>query len=276
MRVNFAKMQALGNDFVVVDLISQYLKLHMAHIKRIASRHFGIGCDQVLLIEPPLSEDSDFCFRIFNSNGQEAEFSGNGARCAARFFHNFGFTNRTHLKADCLAGKIELNISDNETITVGMGKPRFAPEEIPFIAPKQSMIYSLMVDNAPVEFAALSLGNPHAVIQVPNLETAPIKKLGNILSKHSHFPKGVNVGFMQIMDPHHIRLRVFERGAGQTLACGSGACAAAVAGIKQGLLESPVTVSFSKGKLKVTWDNPNGSIYLNGPASTVFIGEFRL
>jgi diaminopimelate epimerase len=275
MLVNFAKMHGLGNDFVVIDLITQNVRLYSAHIRRIADRHLGIGCDQVILIEPPLHIDADFSYRIYNANGQEVEQCGNGARCAARFFYDSGYVPYGLLKADCLAGRIELKV-EKEIVIVEMGKPSFFPKDIPVSISESQESYTIMLENSAIHFSAVSMGNPHAVLEVPNIDTAPVKKIGTFLSNHPFFPESTNVGFMQIVDPSNIKLRVFERGVGETLACGTGACAAAVIGIQKGFLKSPVTVLFSKGLLVVEWKGPDTPVYLTGPATSVFVGRFRL
>lgn len=266
MLVNFTKMHGLGNDFVVIDLITQPAKLRSSHLKRIANRHFGIGCDQVLLIEPPIRPTADFYFRIFNSNAQEVEQCGNGARCVARFFYDAGFTNQKTLQADCLAGPIEFIIEDNDNVTVSMGPPRF----------KEALTYPLIVEQSELPINIVSMGNPHAILEVANIESAPVKTLGPLLSTHPFFPEETNVNFMQVVSPSNIRLRVYERGVGETLACGSGACAAVVAGIRLGLLEPSVRVDFINGSLKITWKGNHASVYMTGPAVSVFTGRFRL
>lgn len=275
MLVNFAKMHGLGNDFVVIDLITQNVKLHTAHIRRIADRHLGIGCDQVILIDPPLQSDADFSYRIYNANGREVEQCGNGARCAVRFFYDSGYIKQPVLKADCLAGRIEFKM-EGDAITVNMGNPKFLPKEVPLSMPEFQTSYTIMRGSEEIRFSAVSMGNPHVVLEVPNIDVAPVKKIGAWFSNHAIFPEKTNVGFMQVLDSSNIRLRVFERGVGETLACGTGACAAAVVGIQKGLLQSPVTVLFSQGSLIIDWDGPNTPVYLIGPATSVFIGRFRL
>lgn len=267
MLVNFTKMHGLGNDFVVIDMITQSAKLRASHIQRIADRHLGIGCDQVLLIEPPVRVDADFYYRIFNADGLEVEQCGNGARCAARFFFDAGFTNGRTLQADCLAGPIEFTIEDNpDLVTVNMGTPKFA----------ESLTYPIQIENTEYSVQIVSMGNPHAVLQVPELASTPIKKLGPLISKHPFFPNETNAGFMQVIDSGNIHLRVYERGVGETLACGTGACAAAVAGIRLGLLVSPVNVNFANGKLKIAWAGGKHPVYMTGPTKSVFIGRFLI
>jgi len=276
MLVNFTKMHGLGNDFVVIDLITQPIKLSAAQIKRIADRHLGIGCDQLLLIEPPTRSKADFYYRIFNSNGQEVEQCGNGIRCAARFFYDMGFTHNTTLEADCLAGRIKCMIETNGEVSIDMGKPIFNPPEIPFTATKTALTYPISIDNTEILMSVISMGNPHAIIQVQHGEEAYLKKIGPLLSKHSSFPKETNVGFMQVVDRNQIHLRVYERHVGETKACGTAACAAAVAGIRLGLLDSPVSVNFATGQLNISWKGVQQPVYMIGPVSTVFVGRFRL
>ncbi len=269
-------MHGLGNDFVVIDLITQSLKLRAAHIKRIMDRRLGIGGDQLLLIEPPTRTTADFYYRIFNANGQEVEQCGNGARCAARFFYDMGFTNQRQLEADCLAGTLKFQIEDNTDVTANIGSPKFKPSEIPFHVSQESLEYPIKIEENELSISALSMGNPHAVLQVPNIDTALVKKIGPLLSKHSAFPNETNVEFMQVVDEHQIRLRIYERGIGETPACGTGACAAVVAGIRLGLLKSPVSVWFQKGTLNIVWDDPHSPVYMTGPTTSVFVGSFRI
>lgn len=276
MLINFTKMHGLGNDFVMIDAITQSVKLHTHQIKRIANRHLGIGCDQVLLIESPIRSTADFYFRIFNANGQEVEQCGNGARCAARFFYEMGFTNNRILMADCLGGFLKCKIEEDDDVTINMGVPVFTPKEIPFIAPEEALVYPLVIENQTFSLSALSMGNPHAIIQTDHLESAPVKKMGHLISRHSHFPKETNVSFMQVVDRTHVRLRVYERGVGETLACGSAACAAVVAGIRLGLLDSPAFVIFPHGSLKITWQDTAAPVYMSGKTNSTFIGRFRL
>lgn len=269
-------MHGLGNDFVVIDLITQAARLRTNQIRRIADRHLGIGCDQILLIEPPIRTTADFYVRFFNANGDEVEQCGNGARCAARFFYDMGFITHHTLEADCLAGPLKFVMDEQGDVTVNIGLPNFKPSAIPFLNKTEAPQYSLTVDNTKYAMSVLSMGNPHAIIQVPDITLAPVKKIGALISKHPHFPKETNVGFMQVINKHQIALRVYERGVGETFACGSGACAAVVSGLRLGLLESPVSVIFSKGKLNITWEGLNTPVMMTGPATRVFVGRFRL
>jgi diaminopimelate epimerase len=276
MKLRFTKMHGLGNDFVVFDGISQRVELDAERCRRIADRHFGVGCDQILLVETPGREGVDFRYRIFNADGGEVEQCGNGARCFVRFVHDHGLTDKRSIRVETAAGIIEPTLLDSGLVTVDMGAPRFVPAEIPFVAEAEALSYTLDAGGEPVEIAALSMGNPHAVLRVTDLDHVPVSRLGAAIESHPRFPQRVNAGFMQVLDAHAIRLRVYERGAGETLACGTGACAAAVAGIRQGWLASPVTVHTRGGDLTIAWAGPGQSVYMTGPATTVFEGELEL
>lgn len=276
MLVHFTKMHGLGNDFVVIDQTSQMVKLHSAHLKRIANRHLGIGCDQIILIDPPIRPEADFYLRLFNADGQEVEQCGNGIRCAARFIFDSGLTNKDALKADCLAGKLTFVQESNGQITVSMGYPIFEPSDIPFAAENTALSYPIQIDNQTHQCHVMSLGNPHATLVVDDISSIKVEKLGKRMSEHAHFPNGANIGFMSIIDRKQIHLRVYERGVGETFACGSGACAAAVAGIRLGLLDSPVKVNFQLGYLTIKWSDKGQPIYMTGPAASVYIGQFRI
>ena len=276
MRLRFTKMHGLGNDFVVFDGISQAVALSAEQCRRIADRHFGVGCDQILLVEKPARDDVDFRYRIFNADGGEVEQCGNGARCFVRFVHDHGLTAKRTIRVETASGVIEPRLLDDGLVTVDMGAPRFAPAEIPFVAEAEALTYPLKVGQHVIEIAALSMGNPHAVLKVNDLDSAPVDILGAAIESHQRFPQRVNAGFMQVLTPHDIRLRVYERGAGETLACGTGACAAAVAGIRQGWLQSPVSVHTKGGDLVIAWAGTGQSVYMTGPAVTVFEGEIEL
>jgi len=276
MKARFTKMHGLGNDFVVFDGISQTVALTPEQCRRIADRHFGVGCDQILLVEAPTRDDADFRYRIFNADGGEVEQCGNGARCFVRFVHDHGLTDKTAIRVETAASVIEPRLLDNGLVRVNMGVPRFAPAEIPFAADAEAMTYPLKVGPHVLEIAVLSMGNPHAVLRVNDLDSAPVDILGPAIESHSRFPQRVNAGFMQVLTPHDIRLRVYERGAGETLACGTGACAAAVAGIRQGRLTSPVSVHTRGGDLVIEWAGKGQPVYMTGPAETVFEGEIEL
>lgn len=275
MPMKFTKMQGLGNDFVVIDAVNQSVCLTAAQIRRLADRHFGVGCDQVLVVEPPPDETVDFRYRIFNADGSEVSQCGNGARCFARFVRTKGLIDRDLIRVTTAAGRMTLELVDAERVRVEMGVPKFAPNEIPLAVHEESLEYQAEVDGVSFRFGAVSLGNPHAVIAVPDVATAPVVEVGAMLSCHRLFPERANVGFMEVADCHHLRLRVFERGVGETLACGSGACAAAIVGIEQGLLCSPVTVRLPGGELQVEWGGRGTPAVLIGPAEFVFEGEIE-
>jgi len=276
MKFRFTKMHGLGNDFVVFDGINQTVALTPEQFRRIADRHFGIGCDQILLVEKPTRDDVDFRYRIFNADGGEVEQCGNGARCFVRFVHEHGLTSKASIRVETASGVIEPRLLDNGQVTVDMGAPRFAPADIPFAAEAEALTYPLKVGQHVVNVAALSMGNPHAVLRVNDLDSAPVDILGAAIESHARFPQRVNAGFMQVLTPHDIRLRVYERGTGETLACGTGACAAAVAGIRQDWLKSPVSVHTHGGDLVIAWAGKGQSVYMTGPAETVFEGEIEL
>lgn len=272
MKLRFTKMHGLGNDFVVINAITQPVALTAAQIRRIADRHFGVGCDQLLLVEQSTST-ADFRYRIFNADGSEVEQCGNGARCFVRFVHDQGLTAKTEIQVETAGGIIAPKLVANGMVTVNMGQPRFAPADIPFVADKVMPTYELQVADQSIAIAALSLGNPHAVQIVDDVDQAPIALQGPLIESHVRFPQRVNAGFMQIVNPHHIRLRVYERGSGETLACGTGACAAVVAGINQDRLHSPVRVSTHGGELEISWGGAGEPVWMTGPAETVFEGE---
>jgi diaminopimelate epimerase len=275
MKLKFTKMHGLGNDFVVIDAMNQQISLSPEQLRRLADRHLGIGCDQILLIEKA-EGDADFRYRIFNADGGEVEQCGNGARCFVRYVHDHGMTDKKEIRIETLSGVVIPKLEADGEVTVNMGMPKFDPGEIPFIAEQRAPTYPLRLDEKQVEISSVSMGNPHAVQVVSNLDNAPVLTEGPLIEKHSRFPQRVNAGYMQVIDPHHIRLRVYERGAGETLACGTGACAAAVAGIQRGLLESPVRVSFSAGDLFIRWEGENQPVWMTGPAVAVFDGEMEL
>lgn len=276
MKLEFTKMQGIGNDFVVVDAYTKPVLLSQSQIRRIADRHFGVGCDQLLMVERPTQPDTDFRYRIFNADGGEVEQCGNGARCFVRFVHDKGLSNKTRIRVETASGIITPALENNGQVTVNMGLPHFEPAVIPFVADKMASTYQLTVADREIVISALSMGNPHAVQMVDNVDTAPVTQQGPLIESHARFPQRVNAGYMQILDRQHIRLRVFERGAGETLACGTGACAASVAGIQLGKLESPVLVSMRGGELVIRWDGANSPVWMTGPAETVFDGQIIL
>ena len=276
MTLRFTKMQGLGNDFVVFDGVRQGVTLSAEQCRFLADRRFGIGCDQILLVEPPRLAGTDFHYRIFNADGSEVEQCGNGARCFARFVRDQGLTDRAEIPVGTAAGPIRLFLEADGQVRVNMGMPRFAPECLPFLAAAEADSCDLEVDGQTLRIGAVSLGNPHAVLRVPDLDQAPVARLGPLIERHPRFPKRVNAGFMQILDPGHIRLRVFERGAGETLACGTGACAAVAVGRRLGLLDAAVRVSLPGGDLRITWAGGTEPLWMTGPAVSVFSGEIAL
>lgn len=269
-------MHGLGNDFVVFDAITQKISLTPTQLRFIADRHFGIGCDQILLVEAPTRSDADFRYRIFNADGGEVGQCGNGARCFARFVHDRGLTDKREIRVETASGIIVPRLEADNNVTVDMGLPRFEPADIPFVAPQRALTYPLELAGGTVEISALSMGNPHAVQVVANVDLAPVERDGALIEHHSRFPERVNVGFMQVLDRNHIMLRVYERGAGETQSCGTGACAAAVAGITRGLLDSPVRVSTRGGDLNIAWNSTATPVLMTGPAVSVFEGEVFL
>ena len=276
MELAFTKMHGLGNDFVVIDAIAQTVELSTAQVRLLADRRRGVGCDQVLLVERPTQPGAEFRYRIFNADGGEVEQCGNGARCFARFVRHKGLTASDRIAVQTRAGLIELRLEPDGQVTVDMGAPRLEPADIPFQAPARAVTYPLEVDGRGVEISAVSMGNPHAVLRVDSVATAPVAELGPQIEHHPRFPRRVNVGFMEVVDAHHIRLRVFERGAGETLACGTGACAAVVAGRLQGLLAEKVSVSLPGGDLMVSWQSEGTPVLMTGPATCVFEGRIQL
>jgi diaminopimelate epimerase len=276
MRIRFTKMQGVGNDFVVLDAISQPIALDAPTVRRLADRHFGVGCDQILVIERAHSADTDFTYRIFNADGDEVQHCGNGARCFLRFVRDKGLTTKREIRVQTLSGVIVPRLEADGQVTVDMGPPIFEPARIPFIAERRAATYALEVDGQTVQISALSMGNPHAVQVVDDVDAAPVATQGPLIERHPSFPRKVNAGFMQVLDRGHIRLRVFERDAGETLACGTGACAAVVAGIRMGLLDARVDVDARGGRLTIEWAGPGSHVLMTGPAQTVFEGEIEL
>jgi diaminopimelate epimerase len=275
MRLRFTKMQGAGNDFVVLDGIGQQVALTPAQLRRLADRHFGVGADQILVVERPETPGVDFRYRIFNADGGEVEQCGNGARCFVRFVRDKGLTTQAEIRVETLSGIIVPRLEADGRVTVDMGRPIFDPRRVPFDTDSDALLQSLDVDGVTVRITVLSMGNPHAVQVVDDVPSAPVATLGPQIERHPRFPQRVNAGFMQLVDRHRIRLRVFERGAGETLACGTGACAAAVAGIKRGLLESPVEVETRGGQLTIMWQGADNAVWMTGPAETVFDGEIE-
>lgn len=283
MKIKFTKMQGAGNDFVVIDAIQQHVALTPAQWKMLADRRFGIGADQMLVVERPRSADIDFRYRIFNADGGEVEQCGNGARAFVKFVTDKGLTTKRRIRVETMSGVIEPTLEADGRITVDMGAPVLEPAQVPFDSgglpsrPEgEDTLWPLAINGKTIWISAVSMGNPHAVQVVDDVEAAAVHFDGPAIERHPRFPKRVNAGFMQIVDRRHIRLRVFERGAGETLACGTGACAAAVAGIRRGLLDAPVAVSTTGGELSIAWAGNSAHVMLTGPAVTVFEGEIEL
>ena len=274
--LRFTKMHGLGNDFMVVDAISQPFRLRPEMIRELADRNFGIGFDQLLVVEPPGLPDVDFRYRIFNADGSEVEQCGNGARCFARFVRDQRLTNKRVVRVQTAKGVIELKIGKDGMVMVNMGVPELNPPAIPFAADRQKTVYTVEVDGQQIELSAVSMGNPPGVLVVDDVDTAPVASLGPALEKHPRFPARAHIGFLQIVDRSHARLRVFERGSGETLACGSGACAAVVAGQLRGLLDARVDVELRGGRLVIEWQGEGTPVMMEGPATTVFEGQLRL
>lgn len=272
MRIRFTKMHGLGNDFIVIDAVNQAIELTTEQVRRMADRHFGIGCDQILLVEAATNPSTDFRYRIYNSDGGEVEQCGNGARCFVRFVHEKHLSEKREIRVETRGGIIVPRLEDDGRVTVDMGVPRFEPAGVPFVSDSDALVQSLALADRVVDITALSMGNPHAVLLVDDVEEAPVVELGPAIENHPRFPQRVNAGFMQVIDRHSIRLRVYERGAGETLACGTGACAAAAAGIARGLLDSPVNVHTRGGQLSIVWPGFGGPLTMTGPAATVFDG----
>jgi diaminopimelate epimerase len=287
MRLRFTKMQGAGNDFVMLNGIAQPFSLDARQLRALADRRFGVGADQILLVERADRPDVDFRYRIFNADGDEVEQCGNGARCFVKFVRAQGLTDKRAIRVLTAAGVIEPRLEDDGEVTVDMGAPRFEPAQLPFdaeglvaAARGQARVWPLAVGDQVREIVVVSMGNPHAVQVVAEVDAAPVAGEGPLIERHPRFPRRVNAGFMQVLDRHAIRLRVWERGAGETLACGTGACAAAVAGIRMGLLDSPVRVDARGGSLRIRWDGAHEeqphAVWMSGPAVTVFEGEIDL
>jgi len=290
MKLEFTKMQGVGNDFVVIDGVSRSVAMTPQLAKRLADRHFGVGCDQVLLVEKPQRGDADFRYRIWNADGGEVEQCGNGARCFVRFIHDKGLTKKKEIRVETLSGVIVPRLETDGQVSVDMGAPVFDPGRVPFddsgiapvgnVSPDPPLMWPLEVAGRTVQVAVLSMGNPHAVQTVADVESAPVTTEGPLIERHTRFPRRVNAGYMQVLDRARIRLRVWERGAGETLACGTGACAAVVAGIREGLLDASVRVATRGGELTIRWgggeNNLNCAVWMTGPAVAVFEGEIEI
>jgi diaminopimelate epimerase len=276
MKVAFTKMQGAGNDFVVFDATAQPFELTGTQLKAVANRQFGVGCDQILVVERASGPSADFRYRIFNADGGEVEQCGNGARCFVKFVHRRGLTTKQSLRVETLAGVIEPRLEPDGEVTVNMGAPILELAQVPFTASTPGLVQTITVDGGMVEVAVLSMGNPHAVQVVPDVDAAPVATQGPLIERHPQFPNRVNAGYFQVLDRHAIRLRVFERGAGETLACGTGACAAVVSGIARGLLDTPVQVETRGGRLTIAWAGGDNPVMMKGPAICVFEGTIEL
>lgn len=276
MILRFTKMHGLGNDFVVLNGIESPLQLSAEQYRYIADRHFGVGCDQILLVENPRDPDCEFHYRIFNADGSEVEQCGNGARCFARYVHDRGLSSNQRIDVGTSSGRISLYLEPDGRVRVNMGVPRLDPAQIPFQATQQAVGYALKVEDQELVIGVVSMGNPHAVLKVEDVARADVAKLGPQIERHPRFPQRVNAGFMQVLSRSHIKLRVYERGTGETLACGSGACAAVVAGQLQGLLDQKVLVNLPGGDLMIKWQGPDQVVWMSGPAVSVFEGRIEL
>lgn len=276
----FTKMHGLGNDFMMVDAVSRSVNIESIPIEKLSHRRFGIGFDQLLLVEPPTNPDVDFNYRIFNVDGGEVEHCGNGARCFAAFVYQQGLSSKNPLRVGTVNRVLTLKTQENGHVSVDMGIPELEPRKLPFISPKTATSYHLEIEikgqTMEIEFAAVSMGNPHAVIKVEDLENTAVKEIGEVLGAHADFPDGVNVGFMEVVNRTTVKLRVFERGTGETLACGTGACAAVVSGRLNGLLDETVTVQLPGGELSIQWNNSEAPVMMTGPVCTVYEGVIEL
>ncbi len=276
MLVRFTKMHGLGNDFVVLDLVTQRVKINERIVKKLADRHTGIGFDQLLIVEPPTLPDMDFSYRIYNADGSEVEHCGNGARCFAKFVRDKNLVHKNQIRVETAKGIAVLNLREDRQIEVDMGAPVLAPAEVPFNADAEADRYSIDVDGETFTLGVVSMGNPHGVLIVDDVEHAPVETLGPALESHPRFPARANIGFMQVLNRNEVNLRVYERGAGETRACGTGACGAIVAGRLQGLLDNCVTVHLPGGDLEIQWPGKGQSVIMTGPATTVFEGQIFL
>lgn len=281
MKIRFTKMHGLGNDFVMIDAISQQVNITPDRARKIADRNFGVGCDQILIVEAPTRPDADFKYRIFNADGSEVENCGNGARCFAVFVRLRKLTGKHVIRAETATGVLILNVVDKYNVTVDMGVPELSPSKIPFIADAESSVYAIDIHEntaniSSLNIGAVSMGNPHAVTVVDDAAAYPVELIGPLVESHPQYPNKVNAGFMSIVNRGEINLRVYERGSGETLACGTGACAAVVAGRLQSLLDETVTVNLPGGSLSITWPGPGHSVMMTGPTATVFHGQVRI
>ena len=276
MLLDFSKMHGLGNDFIVIDAVTRPVALSADQIRFLSDRRLGVGCDQVLVVEPARDRSMDFFYRIYNADGSEVEQCGNGARCFVRFVHERGLTSKKEISVGTVSGIIRPRIEADGLISVDMGVPRFRPADVPFIADAEAISYSLDFNGKKFDVGVVSMGNPHAVLRVDDVASAPVAELGPLIERHDRFPKKVNAGFMEVVDRRHVRLRVYERGVGETLACGSGACAAMVVGCRQGLLDDRVSIELPGGSLLVQWAGGGAAVWMTGPATHVFEGKIEI
>lgn len=276
MRLRFTKMHGLGNDFIMLDGVSQKLNITPGMVRKLADRHFGIGCDQLLVVESPQLPEADFRYRIYNADGGEVENCGNGARCFAVFVKNRGLTFKDEIVVESGAGLMTLSIRDDKQVTVNMGVPVFEPARVPFVADADAITHELELPSRTLEISTLAIGNPHAVTYVENLHDYPVLELGPQVETHERFPNRVNAGFAQRISDNEVRVRVFERGVGETIACGTGACAAVIAGVRRGLLKGSVNTHLSGGTLEISWAGEGQPVMMTGPAKTVFHGQINI
>lgn len=274
--MKFTKMHGLGNDFVVIDAVTQNVRVTASMARRLADRHLGIGCDQVLVVEPPSDKTLDFDYKIFNSDGGEVEQCGNGARCLARFIRDRNLSGKNTIQVKTMNRIISLTINKDKLVSVDMGIPALEPSDVPIVESTKLTTYAININNEQFDISAISMGNPHAVLFVDNVESAPVSKIGQELQSHAQFPKQVNVGFAQVMNRQHLKLRVYERGAGETRACGTGACAAAVAAIQQDLADSPLRIALTGGDLQINWPGEGLPLIMTGPAVTSYHGRIKI
>ena len=276
MLMKFTKMHGLGNDFVVIDAVTQNVRVTASMARRLADRHLGIGCDQVLVVESPSDKTLDFDYKIFNSDGGEVEQCGNGARCLARFIRDRNLSGKNTIQVKTMNRIISLTINKDKLVSVDMGIPALEPSDVPIVESTKLTTYTININNEQFDISAISMGNPHAVLFVDNVESAPVSKIGQELQSHAQFPKQVNVGFAQVMNRQHLKLRVYERGAGETRACGTGACAAAVAAIQQDLADSPLRIALTGGDLQINWPGEGLPLIMTGPAVTSYHGRIKI
>lgn len=276
MLMKFTKMHGLGNDFVVIDAVTQNVRVTASMARRLADRHLGIGCDQVLVVEPPSDKTLDFDYKIFNSDGGEVEQCGNGARCLARFIRDRNLSGKNTIQVKTMNRIISLTINKDKLVSVDMGIPALESSDVPIVESTKLTTYAININNEQFDISAISMGNPHAVLFVDNVESAPVSKIGQELQSHAQFPKQVNVGFAQVMNRQHLKLRVYERGAGETRACGTGACAAAVAAIQQDLADSPLRIALTGGDLQINWPGEGLPLIMTGPAVTSYHGRIKI